>query len=61
MKTLENLTLPKNYKANESDKILQTQLTRTFAEKRQADFGNLARRKKTILQKETDLTNQNQT
>jgi hypothetical protein len=31
--------------ANEANKILQTQLTRTFAEKRQADFRNLARRK----------------
>ena len=42
---LENLILPKDNNANETDKILQTQLTRTFAEKRQADFRNFARRK----------------
>jgi hypothetical protein len=42
---LENLILPKDNNANETNKILQTQLTRTFAEKRQADFENLARRK----------------
>ena len=35
----------KNYNANETEIILQTQLTRTFAEKRRADFENLARRK----------------
>jgi hypothetical protein len=33
MLILENLILPKMDKANESDKILQTQLTRTFAKK----------------------------
>ena len=42
---LENLILQKNDNANEANKILQTQLTRTFAEKRQADFRNFARRK----------------
>ena len=42
---LENLILPKDNNANETDKILQTQLTRTFAEKRQADFRNFAKRK----------------
>jgi len=38
---LENLTLPKNDNANESDKILQTQLTRTFAKRKHADFESL--------------------
>ena len=42
---LENLILPKDNNANETNKILQTQLTRTFAEKRQADFRNFAKRK----------------
>ena len=40
-KILENLTLLENRKANEAKPILQTQLARTFAEKRQADFENL--------------------
>jgi len=38
---LENLTLPKNDKAKETETILQIQLTRTFARKRQASFENL--------------------
>jgi hypothetical protein len=38
---LENLTLPKNDKAKETEIILQTQLTRTFARKRQANFESL--------------------
>jgi len=38
---LENLTLPKNDNAKETDKILQTQLTWNFAIKRHADFENL--------------------
>jgi hypothetical protein len=42
---LKNLPQPKGNDANESDKILQTQFTRNFAEKRRADFENLARRK----------------
>jgi hypothetical protein len=42
---LKKRTQPKNDNANETNKVLQTQLTRTFAEKRQADFENLARRK----------------
>jgi hypothetical protein len=44
-KILENLTQPKDNNDNESEIILQTQLTRTFAEKRQTDFENLARQK----------------
>ena len=44
-KILEKPTQPKNNNANETNKISQTQLTRTFAEKRQADFRNFARRK----------------
>jgi hypothetical protein len=39
---LENLTLLENRKAIETEIILQTQLARSFAEKRQADFENLA-------------------
>jgi hypothetical protein len=42
---LENLTQPKDNNDNEREIILQTQLTRIFAEKRQANFENLARRK----------------
>jgi hypothetical protein len=38
---LENLTSPKNDKAKETEIILQTQLTRTFARKRQVNFENL--------------------
>jgi hypothetical protein len=38
---LENLTLPHNDKDNETDTILQTQLTKTFAEKRQPNFKSL--------------------
>jgi hypothetical protein len=67
-KILENLPQPKDNKANEAKKILQTQLTRTFAEKTQANFENLARRKNDFVfrqaqqpLKETDFTNQNQT
>ena len=40
-KILENLTLTKNDNANESDKILQTQFTRTKAKRKQANFENL--------------------
>jgi chromosome segregation ATPase len=47
LRVLENLTLPENNKANEAETILQTQLTRTFAEKRQADFENLHNRPRT--------------
>jgi hypothetical protein len=38
---LDNLTLPKNDNAKEAEIILQTQLTKTFVAKRQADFENL--------------------
>ena len=38
---LKNLTLSKNDKAKETEIILQTQLTRTFATKRQANFESL--------------------
>ena len=56
---LENLILPKIDKANEANKILQTQLTRTFAEKRQADFENLQNQPQT-KPKPRNKTNQNQ-
>jgi hypothetical protein len=59
MQILENLTQPKDNNANEANKILQTQFTRTFAEKRQADFENLQNQPR-ILPKEIDTTNQNQ-
>ena len=53
---LENLTLPKNGNANESDKILQTQLTRNLAIKRYADFESLQNRPRT----KTKATKQSQ-
>ena len=43
----------------ETDKILQTQLTRTFTENRQANFENLQNQPRTLL-KEIDSTFQNQ-
>jgi len=56
---LENLTQPKDNNANENERILQTQLTRTFAEKRQADFENLQNRPRT-KPKPRNNANQNQ-
>jgi hypothetical protein len=56
---LEKPTQPKNDNANEANKILQTQLTRTFAEKRQADFENLQNQPQT-KPKPRNKTNQNQ-
>jgi len=44
---LENLTLPKNDKAKEAEIILQTQLVRTFATKRQANFESLQNQPRT--------------
>jgi hypothetical protein len=38
---LENLTQPKDNNANETEIVLQTQLTRNFAKRKQADFENL--------------------
>jgi len=57
---LENLTLPKMDNANESDKILRTQLTRNFATKRHANFESLQNhhehgKKKLTLQIKTKL------
>jgi len=56
---LENLTLPKNDNAKEGDKILQTQLTRNFEKRKQADFESLQNQPRTLL-KEIDSTFQNQ-
>jgi len=39
-KILENLTLLENRKANEAKPILQTQLARTFAEKRHVSINS---------------------
>jgi len=50
--------LPKNDNAKKSDKIFQTQLTRNFAKKKQADFENLQNQPRT-LPKETDTIFQN--
>ena len=44
---LKNSTLPKNDNANETDKILQTQLTRNFAKRKRADFENLQNQPRT--------------
>ena len=55
-KILENLTLPKKDNAKENEIILQTQLTRTFAKKRQADFENLQSQPRT----KTKTTKQSQ-
>jgi hemerythrin-like domain-containing protein len=56
---LENLTLIKNDKANETEIILQTQLTRTFAKRNRTNFESLQNqpRKKT---KPRNKANQNQ-
>ena len=56
---LENLTSPKDNNANETEIILQTQLARTFAEKRQANFKDLQNQPWT-LPKGVDTANQNQ-
>jgi hypothetical protein len=56
---LENLTLPKNDNAKETEIILETQLARTFATKRQANFENLQNRPR-IKPKPRNKANQNQ-
>jgi hypothetical protein len=53
---LENLIKPKENIANETDKILQTQLTRNFAKRKRADFENLHNRPRT----KTKATKQSQ-
>jgi len=66
MKFFRNLHKPENNTANETDKILQTQLTRNFAERNYANFAHrglcqsLQNRPRTRL-KENDFANQNQT
>jgi hypothetical protein len=50
---LQNLTLTKTDNANATDEVLQTQLTRNFADKSHADFESLQNRLRTLPKKPT--------
>jgi len=53
IKYFRNPTQPKRDNANESNKVLQTQLTRNFAKRKQASFENLQNQPRTPQTKAT--------